>query len=218
MIQVILLVLVDDVQIQKIGGSTVFNIIGGDTINYTVSTRGYSDTEGTLTVTQNQIINVPLTPREFPFDLSYPFTDEYTDELISDNVFVVNDTLQAITSPLTTAHNAQYNGYFHFQTPSTGTYTLYVTGYYSSESSCDYGAVYCGTAIYNMTRSQIRGGTTDGNGQYLFRGAGSGSSNTYSMILQSDTVYYLNFAYTKDISVNRNKDKLIVTRIWIELT
>lgn len=194
--------------------------VEGTVINYKVSLSGYTTVSSTYTLTSSDhTINIVLQESTTQqIIMTYPFNDSsystFIDQLTDNGDFIINSELSAITSKDGTS-NCQYNSYFAFTTGGD-TSTLSVTGYVSSEGGYDFGAVYCGTQIYNMNRDQIDNGTTDGNGQYLFRGSGGMSSDTYTMTLQPDTTYYLNFGYAKDGSASDGYDKLIVTEISFE--
>lgn len=203
----------------QIGTSNTVSVKPGTEVKYTISTRGFKQITGKTIVTEDTTLDFVLEEvREIEADMSYAFDGDYADLLsafFNRGKFIVNDDLQAITNnpdSSITYHSCQINDAFSFVTPDKET-TLSVTGYVSSEGNYDFGAVYCGTSRYNMTKSQISNGTTDGNGQYLIRGSGNMSSNTYTMTLQPSTRYYLNFAYAKDGSASSYNDKLIVTNI-----
>lgn len=91
--------------------------------------------------------------------------------------------------------------------------TLSITASVGSESNYDFGGVYVGTKIYKPTQSQAKSKTTDGSGSYLMSISGSVSSKAYTMTLQANSTYYLNFFYVKDGSGNSNGDRFNVTEI-----
>lgn len=196
------------------------NVKLGETVYYKITTKGFTTIEDSIVVTEDTVLNFTLEEQKFvEVTISYPFNNtdysELINQLTKNNKFIVNNDLQAITNnpdSSVTYHGCVINDAFGFMTPDMET-TLEVTGYVSSESGYDFGAVYCGTKKYSMDRSKISSGTTDGFGQYLIRGSGSWTTDTYTMTLQPNTYYYLNFAYNKDGSASSGQDKLVVEKI-----
>lgn len=198
-------------------GTNTLTAVEGTEVHYTVSKPRYKTVSGTYTLGSSDYdLYIELEElSEIEINMTYPFTDEiyspFIEELTNNGNFIINSSLNAITNK-GIGDNGQVNGYFSFTT-GTENLTLSVTGYVSSEGGYDFGAVYCGTSIYNMNRSQMSSGTTDGNGQFLFRGSGGMSKQTYTIQLQPETTYYLNFGYAKDRSSSSGSDRLIVTDI-----
>ena len=202
------------------GINNTVSVKAGSKIDYIITTKGFKQISGSTIVTENTTLDFTLEEQQYiEVDMSYDFSNsdyaELMSQLSTNNKFIVNSDLQAITNnpdSSITYHGCMINDSIGFMTPDMET-TLSVTGYVSSEGHCDFGAVYCGTKKYIMDRSKISNGTIDGFGQYLIRGSGIQSSNTYTMTLQPNTYYYLNFAYGKDGSSSIGQDKLIIENI-----
>lgn len=194
-------------------GATV-TVALGQTVSYTADKAGYRAASGSVFVNQVAVsVSVSLTQlTQTAVSMSGDFADTYG--LLSTLVDGQNferGTNCIQSGPLSyNIHNSSVYGYIAFKT-GTAT-TLSVTCEISSESA-DRGAVYCGTAIYKPTNSQISGGTTDGKGSYLFRTGGTVASKAYTLSLSANTQYYLCFAYCKDGSVNTGSDRLKITAI-----
>lgn len=197
-------------------------IRGNDGGSYRVKLSGYSDYTGTFQITDSDLsITVDISQmHSIPdtIDITYSTIDSNMDllqNLIDNNNFIKNSNFSAITSGPSSYNVNNGTSYGYIECYPTQQRTLSITGYVSSESNYDYGSVYVGTSIYKPTQSQLRNGTTDGNGQYVLRSSGSNSSSTYTMILEANKMYYINFAYCKDSSANRNSDRLIITKIQL---
>ena len=170
---------------------------------------------GTQVVSGVVNLVLPLTlVQDENVDLVYPFDQNYLTITKSLTQYEVNSTLQALVSGSSSYHvdNGTSYGSIKFRT-GTDNLTLTVTGYVSSESNWDYGAVYIGTSEYKPTQSQLKSGTTDGNGAYILRSSGIGTSTTYTYTLQPNTEYYLSLAYAKDSSGYNGEDRLIIQEI-----
>lgn len=102
-------------------------------------------------------------------------------------------------------------GYIKFHTPDTDDteqLTVSVTCIAYAESSCH--------AVMSNYRFTDGSGKTDDIHCYVIYSSYSNNSstyNTYAYTLQPNTEYYLQFAYTKDGSVNSNWDRLSITNI-----
>ena len=195
------------------------DVADGTEVTYTCSKDGYNTITNTVTVTgTDQSIDVTLI-EYIEHSISYPFTDSSyfnLTNLVKGDNFIINDTLQAITSG-----DSSYNknsgtsyGYIEF-VPPTGVTVLEVSCYVSSERNYDYGAVYLGSQPYQPTQSQIKNGTTDGNGSYLYNKSGEQTEETVTAALTPGQTYYLSFAYAKDSSSEGGEDRLIITNIKI---
>ena len=190
-------------------------------VTYIVKKKGYKTVKNTITPTSTQTISVTMEISSTEeVNLSYPFDasvySSFTmDNLIDGSNFVIDETNSAIIngSKSYNVNSGLSHGYIEFTTPSEET-TVSVTGYVSSENNWDFGAVYVGTEIYKPTYSQCRNQTTDGNGNYVFVLSGtSNTSNTYTLTLQPETKYYMNFIYVKDSSGNSGQDRMYITNI-----
>lgn len=181
-----------------------------------INNKIYSANE-TRTITENTSIALVATLVGEHVVYTYPFNQTYSyanlTNLVDSTKFAVDETLQALTSKAAyNVDNGTAYGYIEFTTPATSC-TVSVTGGVSSESNYDFGAVYIGKAVYTPTQNQIKQGTTDGNGQYMFKGSGDVTSATYTKELEPNTTYFLSFAYAKDSSQNDRKDCLFITNI-----
>lgn len=185
-------------------------------IDAMINNKIYSANE-TRTITENTSIALVATLVGEHVVYTYPFNQTYSyanlTNLVDSTKFAVDETLQALTSKAAyNVDNGTAYGYIEFTTPATSC-TVSVTGGVSSESNYDFGAVYIGKAVYTPTQNQIKQGTTDGNGQYMFKGSGDVTSATYTKELEPNTTYFLSFAYAKDSSQNGRKDCLFITNI-----
>lgn len=192
----------------------------GTEVNYAVSAFQSESKKGTITITEDTVLDFNLNPQYWEsITLQYPFTDytwsniDYLSEL---NQFEVSGTY--ISNKTTSHSNASY-GYIKFKTPTAENYTeelyLKVSCYVSSENNCDFGAIWVGTEIWNPTQSNIKNNTAHNNGQWLFRGSGTSISSPqeYTMLLNPDTEYYINLAYAKDSSSVDGSDKIFISKI-----
>lgn len=185
-------------------------------IDAMINNKIYSANE-TRTITENTSIALVATLVGEHVVYTYPFNQTYSyanlTNLVDSTRFAVDETLQALTSKAAYhIDNGTAYGYIEFTTPATSC-TVSVTGGVSSESNYDFGAVYIGKAVYEPDRNQIKQGTTDGNGQYMFKGSGNVTSATYTKELEPNTTYFLSFAYAKDSSQNSGNDCLFITNI-----
>lgn len=189
---------------------------------YKVSLAGYADYIGEFTVIDSDVsITIDISQmRLIPdtINITYSTIDSnlgILSNLIDGSNFIKNSNLNAITSGPSSYNIDSGTSYGYIECYPTQQRTLTIVGYVSSESGYDFGAVYVGTKVYKPTQNQLRNNTTDGNGQYLLRGSGSNSSKTYTMTLEANKTYYINFAYCKDYSANSNSDRLIITKIQL---
>ena len=194
-------------------------VVPGTEVTYVVSRTGFATVKDTVVVTENHTISVTMIEAtDEEVNLSYPFDTSYTtftlDNLIDGNNFIISDAYQAIVSGPSSHNvgNGTSYGYIKFTTPGEET-TVSVTGYASSESSYDLGAVYIGTQPYQPSQYQIQNWETDGYGDYLMANSGEYEAQTYTKTLEPNTTYYLSFAYAKDSSVDTQDDRLIITNI-----
>lgn len=188
-------------------------------INLLIKRDGYIPVKYTFTITENTIIDIStLTinwvemPQSLDLHYNYSGYENILDTLVDGNNFIINSDLQAITSG-PSSYNVSYGssyGYIVIQ-PNVDT-VLSITGYVSSDS-WDYGGIYIGTQEYKPSNDDIRFGTTDGTGSWLFNTRGNNTSSTYTIDLTGGVTYYINFCYAKDSSGNRNEDRLIITDI-----
>ena len=207
------------IQVTVENGTEVTYIVK-DIVNISDPSIQYGVQRDTLTV--NGYITIAITPEEVVvtnINLSYPFTtySEFLDNLVDDNNFIIDSNLSAIVSgPSSFNKNSGTSyGYIEFTTPNIET-TLSITGYVSSESSWDYGAIYLGSVQYKPTQSQIKNKTlnsSDTGSKYLYNNSGNKSSTTITETLQPNTKYVVSFAYCKDSSGNTYQDRLIITNI-----
>ena len=169
--------------------------------------------------------------------MSYPFTgyDNILANLVDDNNFTIAE------SP--TPYNSSYNtmspsiisgtktfqtdssyayGYIKFHTPSTtdtDLLTASITCNVYAESRYDVGFVFIDKSLHEIT-SNVRpitaSGTTDSTYGYMLYnsyGKSSAAYSTYTKVLDANTDYYLQFAYTKDSSSHSYWDRLSITNI-----
>ena len=189
----------------------------GMDVTYSIKKKGYKAVTGTLSnITSNQTIDVTMEESyTVDIDLSYPFNDEYNQltNLVDGNNFVIDASTSSIMSGPSSYNVNSGTSYGYIKVTTEDTCTLQVTCYTSSESNYDWGGVYIGSVQYKPTQSQIKNGTTDGNGSYLCKMSGSGSATAYSAELAANTTYYVSFFYAKDSSVNNNNDRFYITNI-----
>lgn len=192
----------------------------GAEVTYTAAAYQSEPTSGTVTVTEDTVLNISLNPRYWEnIILQYPFKD-YT---FSDIDYLSNlgqfEISENYISNKSTPHNGASYGYIQFRTPTSDNYTenmqLKISCYVSSENSHDWGGIWAGTEIWQPTLSEIRNNTSHSGGQWLFRSSGISitSPQEYTMTLNADTEYYINLAYAKDGSDVSGSDKMFISRI-----
>ena len=188
----------------------------GAVINYTISCDRYKKQQGTITVTGNETVEITLEETLVrDVFLEYPFTSDAdeTATLIDGSNFTTDSAYSAIISGSTSYCVNNGTSYGYLTIDAVEDVTLSIRCFVSSESSYDWGAIYVGTAIYKPTQVQVKNGTTDGNGSYLYRKSGSQSITTVTTTLAAGSVYYVTFAYVKDSSGNRNNDRFYIRDI-----
>ena len=162
--------------------------------------------EGTTVITKYNQYTITNTLESDLSDLSgCPST------LLDEDNFVIIDGKLANGPKSYNVNNGYSYGYIEY-TPSE-TLTITIKAYVSSEGGYDYGACYIGTQMYEATRSQITNGTTDGNGEWIFKISGSTSETSYTKELTGGTTYYIQFYYTKDGSTHGGSDRIFITAL-----
>lgn len=227
-------------EITSISGTTGSIIVpAGVTIEYEVTLDGYKKIKDTLTSSVDTTVTVSNWEEQtyVTYDMRYPFTgyDSVLANLVDDNNFTVaesptpyNSRYNTMSSSIisgakTFSINSSYAyGYIKFHTPpttDTNLLTVSVTCNAYAESSYDVGFVYIDTTLHEIT-SNVRPSTSSGNtdstyGYMLYnsRGKSTATYSTYTKVLEADTDYYLQFAYTKDSSSSYYWDRLSITNI-----
>ena len=211
----------------------------GTKIDYKVLLKGYKPIIGTLESTTDKTLTISNweVPTQVTYDMSYPFTgyDNILANLVDNNNFTIaesptpNNSSYNTMSPSivsgakTFQTNSSYAyGYIKFHTPATtdtNLLTVSVTCNAYAESSYDVGFVFIDKSLHEITsnvRPSTASGTTDSTYGYMLYnsyGKSSAAYSTYTKVLDADTDYYLQFAYTKDSSSNRYWDRLSITNI-----
>jgi hypothetical protein len=163
--------------------------------------------------------------------MSYPFTGDLYEDILANLVDGSNFEIAespavqsgTISSSIVSGsksycvNNGISYGYIKFHTPDTEDtelLTVSVTCSAYAESSYDVGAVFIDTKLHVIT-SNVKDYTDSTYGEVLYTSKSKNTETygTYTCQLQSDTDYYLQFAYTKDSSGNRNWDRLSITNI-----
>lgn len=197
----------------KTTGATCTTYVGAN-VKYTVSCNGYRTKTGEKQVTGDETIKITLDVAVAEdILLSGNFADPHKQlvNLVDNNNFQISGSnIQSGPSSYYKNNGTSY-GYIKLTTKEQC--TLRITGYVSSENNYDFGGVYVGSKIYKPTQSQAKSGTTDSAGSYLIRSSGSNSSREYTMTLNANTTYYLNFFYVKEGSGNSNSDRFFVSKI-----
>lgn len=185
------------------------HILGqGDEVTVEITCERYKPYTNTFIIEEDTVLDVVLELMDI--SIVFPGTTLPSSVTYSSSSFSNSGSYLYSTN---TSHSSTGWAYLQFTTPNRAT-TLSVQAYTSSESNWDFGAVYVGTAIYRPTSSNIKSGTTDGKGTYLYRGSGSNSSySTYTMTLSANTTYYINLVYSKDSSGASNSDRFYVKNI-----
>jgi hypothetical protein len=228
------------VEIASISGTTGSIIVPADTtIDYEVVLEGYKIIRETVASPVNTTITISNWEEQtnVTYDMSYPFTgyDTVLANLVDDNNFTIAESPtpynssyntmspSIVSGPKAFGVNSSYAyGYIKFHTPSTtdtDLLTVSVTCNAYAESSYDVGFVFIDTALHEIT-SNVSPSTASGNtdstyGYMLYnsRGKSTATYSTYTKVLDADTDYYLQFAYTKDSSSNSYWDRLSITNI-----
>lgn len=186
----------------------------GAQVSWSVSCAGYRTKTGTVSALSTQTINVTLEELQaVDIVLSGDFSDPHNQltSLVDGSNFQISGT--SIQNGSTSYNKDSGTSYGYIQLTTKESTTLSITASVGSESNYDFGGVYVGTKIYKPTQSQAKSKTTDGSGSYLMSISGSVSSKAYTMTLQANSTYYLNFFYVKDGSGNSNGDRFNVTEI-----
>lgn len=194
-------------------GATVSAYLGA-LVSWSVACSGYRKKTGSLTALAAQTINVTLEELQaVDIVLSGDFSDPHNQltSLVDGSNFQISGT--SIQNGSTSYNKDSGTSYGYIQLTTKESTTLSITASVGSESNYDFGGVYVGTKIYKPTQSQAKSKTTDGSGSYLMSISGSVSSKAYTMTLQANSTYYLNFFYVKDGSGNSNGDRFNVTEI-----
>lgn len=194
-------------------GASVSTYIGAQ-VSWSVSCTGYRTKTGTVSALSTQTINVTLEELQATdIVLSGDFSDPHNQltSLVDGSNFQISGT--SIQNGSTSYNKASGASYSYIKLTTKEQTTLSITASVGSESNYDFGGVYVGTKIYKPTQSQAKSKTTDGSGSYLMSISGSVSSKAYTMTLQANSTYYLNFFYVKDGSGNSNGDRFSVTEI-----
>lgn len=194
-------------------GATVSAYLGA-LVSWSVACSGYRKKTGSLTALAAQTINVTLEELQaVDIVLSGDFSDPHNQltSLVDGSNFQISGT--SIQNGSTSYNVDGGTSYGYIQLTTKEQTTLSITASVDSESNYDFGGVYVGTKIYKPTQSQAKSKTTDGSGSYLMSISGSVSSKAYTMTLQANSTYYLNFFYVKDGSGNSNGDRFSVTEI-----
>lgn len=194
-------------------GASVSTYIGAQ-VSWSVSCTGYRTKTGTVSALSTQTINVTLEELQATdIVLSGDFSDPHNQltSLVDGSNFQISGT--SIQNGSTSYNKDSGTSYSYIKLTTKEQTTLSITASVGSESNYDFGGVYVGTKIYKPTQSQAKSKTTDGSGSYLMSISGSVSSKAYTMTLQANSTYYLNFFYVKDGSGNSNGDRFSVTEI-----
>lgn len=194
-------------------GASVSTYIGAQ-VSWSVSCTGYRTKTGTVSALSTQTINVTLEELQaVDIVLFGDFSDPHNQltSLVDGSNFQISGT--SIQNGSTSYNKDSGTSYGYIQLTTKESTTLSITASVGSESNYDFGGVYVGTKIYKPTQSQAKSKTTDGSGSYLMSISGSVSSKAYTMTLQANSTYYLNFFYVKDGSGNSNGDRFNVTEI-----
>ena len=211
----------------------------GTKIDYKVSLEGYKPISGTLESTTDKTIIISNWEEQtyVTYDMSYPFTgyDNILANLVDDNNFIIAESPTPYNSSYNTmspsivsgaktfqTNNSYAYGYIKFHTlatTDTNLLTVSVTCNAYAESRYDVGFVFIDKSLHEITsnvRPKTASGTTDSTYGYMLYnsyGKSSSSYSTYTKVLDADTDYYLQFAYTKDSSSHRYWDRLSITNI-----
>lgn len=194
-------------------GASVSTYIGAQ-VSWSVSCTGYRTKTGTVSALSTQTINVTLEELQaVDIVLSGDFSDPHNQlvNLVDNTNFQISGS--NIQNGSTSYNKGSGTSYGYIKLTTKEQTTLSITASVGSESNYDFGGVYVGTKIYKPTQSQAKSKTTDGSGSYLMSISGSVSSKAYTMTLQANSTYYLNFFYVKDGSGNSNGDRFSVTEI-----
>ena len=186
----------------------------GATVSYVVTCAGYRKITGSKRLLADETITVSM--QEAVAEdvvLSGDFADP-TGQLVNfvdGSNFVVSGTAIVNGSKSYNVDSGTSYGYIKVTTKESCTLTINAN--VSSENNYDFGVVYVGTKIYKPTQSQAKNKTTDGSGSYLMSISSVVAAKDYTMTLQANSTYYLNFFYVKDGSGNSNGDRVYFNKI-----
>lgn len=181
----------------------------GDTIYYKVYSPGYETVEDTIEITENTSLDFNLYfPNIFEVNLEYPFNIEdipdflHIDNLIGSGKFTVfeDGDLKALRF-----NNTSSTPQLVFTTADVNDVTLTIDAFVSSEGGYDYGYIYLSMIADEYEQTILKSSGTDN------------SMKTYTINLAKNRTYYLTFKYTRDASVVRGYDSLLVGRINVKV-
>lgn len=193
------------------------SVLQGTIVTYRISKSGYRTKSGTITLDKDTTLEFTMEETVIStIDLSYPFDFSSANidasHLIGSGMYQIDSENQAITNVGVSDSSGSAYGYIEFYSPEKQTIT--VSGYVSSEQNYDYGGIYVGTKIYRPTKDTIKSSDTDGNGSWLFTQSGPNNSDKeYTLEIDGDKTYYINFCYAKDDSGHAGLDKLLITKL-----
>ena len=198
----------------------------GTTATYTIEKENCIPIDGsvtmettdiTITITSDQFVAIPSS-----LNINYDnATTEYNTKLLKSLVDNYNFELNAsdhsiVNGPKTCLVNADIESHGYLVVRPTFNSILRVTARIGSENNWDYGGVYVDTKLYEPTWNEVKNGNNYGTGQYLMRICGSNQNPIeYTMNLEKDVLYYLNFFYVKDAYLTQ-PDKVYFDEIVVE--
>jgi hypothetical protein len=223
-------------QITAITGTSPSIIVPLNTeITYKISAKSCATSKGVLQSSEDVTKEITMKLSSCTtYDMAYPFSG-YSDilsNLVDGTNFEISEspsTISGTVSPSIVSGSKTYivsssyaYGYIKFHTPDTtdtDLLTVSVTCNAYAESNYDVGFVYIDTALHKITSvakpTTSAGSTNSTYGYFLYNSYGKSTSSysTYSKVLEADTDYYLQFAYTKDSSNSKYWDRLSITGI-----
>lgn len=174
-------------------------------------------TDVTITITSDQFVSIPSTLNINYDNASSGDNPKLLRSLIDDYNFTLNASDHSIINGSKTClvdANIESHGYLVVKPEFNS--VLRVTARIGSENNWDYGGVYVDTQLYEPSWNEVKNGNNYGTGQYLMRICGSNQNPVeYTMNLEKDILYYLNFFYVKD-SYLTQPDKVYFDEIVVE--
>ena len=169
------------IEIQMFSGSDYYKVSVGARVYLYASADGYEQF-GTVMVfpVQSGLQQVEIVLRPIVFDETYDVSN-FEEFMTLDGYWAIDGDYLTIHPTISTMYNDS-KGIDIYLPENLVRVRVIVTGYTSSESGYDYGFVSFGTQQVYPTAANIKAGVI-ANGEYVFRGSGTGTERTASVTL-----------------------------------
>ena len=188
-------------------------INGGETILVEVKKTGYRPHKSTLTVTDDNVIDIVLEETHIPENITPENASKYTTFVNGTNFEVVDGVIRSGSKSYHVGNGMSF-GYIKLEVVDNC--ELIIEYSISSEQDYDYGFVMLSETYYStLTRSDLL--TNSNKLTIIAKCTGLKQNLTSSPIaLSAGKTYYVYFVYTKDIGGNDNDDRFYIHSIKFE--